>query len=73
MDFCQFLGDLVVTHAKTREAQDRSFCDLATGVTTVTRVRSKALPGQRLAQQHTAILRLADMPQLAGCAVSACF
>jgi len=64
-EFCQFLGDLMVAGAKTGQAQDRYFCELATRVTTAARIRSEASPVERLAQQHTEILRLTETPQLA--------
>jgi hypothetical protein len=63
-DFCQFLGDLVVARVKTGKAQDRYFCALATRVTTAARIRSEDVPVERLAQQHTEILRLTDKPHL---------
>ncbi|AVH61865.1 MULTISPECIES: hypothetical protein [Streptomyces] len=62
--FCQFLGDLVAAGVKTGRAQDRFFCELATRVTTAARVRSEAPPAERLAQQRTEILHLADRPHL---------
>ncbi|MEU9157932.1 hypothetical protein AB0D59_47265 [Streptomyces sp. NPDC048417] len=63
--FCRFLGDLMVAGVKTGTAQDRYFCELATRVTTAARIRSEVAPGERLAQQHIEILRLADRPHLA--------
>ncbi|MFC9848640.1 hypothetical protein ACFWFF_34755 [Streptomyces sp. NPDC060223] len=63
-DFCQFLGDLVVARAKSGKAQDRYFCELATRVTTAARIRPEAAPVERLAQQRTEILHLADQPHL---------
>ncbi|MGX1913544.1 hypothetical protein ACWIID_32595 [Streptomyces phaeochromogenes] len=62
--FCRFLGDLAVAGVKTGRAQDRYFCALATRVTTAARVRSEAAPVERLAQQRTEILHLADQPHL---------
>ena len=63
-DFCQFLGDLVVARATTGKTQDAYFCALATRVTTPARVRPEDLPVERIAQQHTEILELADKPHL---------
>ncbi|MGW1364953.1 hypothetical protein ACWCQP_47105 [Streptomyces chartreusis] len=63
-NFCQFLGDLMMASAKTGKAQDRYFCELATRVTTAARGRAEASPVERLAQQHTEILRLTDKPHL---------
>ncbi|MFJ9380327.1 hypothetical protein [Streptomyces sp. NPDC101455] len=63
-DFCQFLGDLVVARATTGKAQDAYFCALATRVTTPARTRTEDSPVERLAQQYTEILRLADKPHL---------
>ncbi|WP_460073988.1 hypothetical protein [Streptomyces sp. YKOK-I1] len=63
--FCRFLGDLMVASVKTGTAQDRYFCELATRVTTAARIRSEVAPGERIAQQHIEILRLADRPHLA--------
>lgn len=63
-DFCQFLGDLVVARVKTGKAQDAYFCALATRVTTPARIRPEDVPVERLAQQHTEILRLTDKPHL---------
>jgi hypothetical protein len=60
----QFLGDLVVARATTGKTQDAYFCALATRVTTADRIRSEDLPVERLAQQHTEILRLPDKPHL---------
>ncbi|MEU3620555.1 hypothetical protein ABZ725_51210 [Streptomyces sp. NPDC006872] len=48
-EFCQFLGELMVADATTGKAQDRFFCELATRVTTAARVRSAAVPAERLA------------------------
>jgi len=62
--FCQFFGDLVVADVRTGKAQDRYFLELATRVTIAARARSQAAPAERLAQQHTEILRLTDQPQL---------
>ena len=66
--FCQFLGDLVVADVKTGKAQDRFFCELATRVTITARAAADTetpVDVERLAQQHTEILRLAFTPYLA--------
>jgi hypothetical protein len=65
--FCQFLGDLVVADARTGKEQDAYFCALATRLDTAARAADTVatVDVERLAQQHTEILRLAFTPYLA--------